>query len=133
MSQVEKWERRAEVPLLLLAVALLVAYAWPILDPRLDGSLQNTLNVLGWAVWAAFALDFAARIWLAEERRRYVLHHWYDAALRFAHAAPAPPASRSGVRSDAQQDRRARPCRPGADVRRRYRGCRLRTRSSRCP
>ncbi len=69
------------MPLLLLAVAFLVAYAWPILDPRLEGSLQTTLNVLGWAVWAAFALDFAARIWLAEERRRYVLQHWYDAAL----------------------------------------------------
>lgn len=75
------WERRGEVPLLLLAVAFLVAYAWPILDPRLDRSLQDTLNALGWVLWAAFAIDFAARIWLAEERRRYVLQHWYDAAL----------------------------------------------------
>jgi voltage-gated potassium channel len=26
---VERWERRAEVPLLLLALAFLVEYAWP--------------------------------------------------------------------------------------------------------
>lgn len=81
MSRLQAWERRAEVPLLLLAIAFLVAYAWPILDPRLDGSLEASLNALGWAVWAAFAVDFAVRIILADERRRYVLQHWYDVAL----------------------------------------------------
>ena len=32
----QAWERRAEVPLLLLALAFLVAYAWPVIDPSLD-------------------------------------------------------------------------------------------------
>lgn len=81
MSRVEAWERRAEVPLLLLAVAFLVAYAWPILDPGLDGSIESFLSILGWSVWAAFALDFAIRTVLADDRRRYVLQHWYDIAL----------------------------------------------------
>jgi voltage-gated potassium channel len=36
MSRVERWERRSEIPLLLLALAFLTAYAWPVLDPRLD-------------------------------------------------------------------------------------------------
>jgi voltage-gated potassium channel len=29
--RVERWERRSEIPLTLLAVAFLVAYAWPVL------------------------------------------------------------------------------------------------------
>jgi voltage-gated potassium channel len=78
---VERWERRAEVPLLLLALAFLVAYAWPVLDPRLDPTLDAFLGYVSWTVWAAFALDFAVRLALAGDRRRYALQHWYDVAL----------------------------------------------------
>lgn len=81
MTAVERWERRSEVPLLLLAVAFLVAYAWPVLDPRLDPDLRTTLSVVSWTVWVAFAVDFGARLVLAEERRRYAIRHWYDVAL----------------------------------------------------
>ena len=81
MTRVQRWERRAEVPLLLLAVAFLVAYAWPVLDTRLSPDLLTVLTVASWAVWVAFAVDFAARIYLANDRGRYVLSHWYDVAL----------------------------------------------------
>ncbi|WP_377640779.1 potassium channel family protein [Oryzobacter terrae] len=81
MTRVERWERRAEVPLLLLAVAFLVAYAWPVLDPRLDSDLRSFLTVASWTVWGAFAVDFAARVWLAERRVAYAARHWYDVAL----------------------------------------------------
>jgi voltage-gated potassium channel len=81
MDRVERWERRAEVPLLLLAVAFLVAYAWPVLDPRLDHDLVSLLRMASWTVWAAFAIDFAARVYLADPRWSYVRRHWYDVAL----------------------------------------------------
>lgn len=81
MTSVERWEKRAEVPLLLLAVAFLIAYAWPVLDPRLDPDLRTFLEVASWTVWAAFVIDFAVRLWLADERRRYARSHWYDVAL----------------------------------------------------
>lgn len=78
---VEHWERRVEVPLLLLALAFLAAYAWPVLDPRLDPTLDTFLSYVSWTVWAAFALDFAVRLALARHRRQYALQHWYDVAL----------------------------------------------------
>lgn len=81
MTRVERWERRTEVPLLLLALAFLVAYAWPILDPGLHPTLENGLRALSWAVWGAFVADFTMRVALAEESGRYVLRHWYDVAL----------------------------------------------------
>lgn len=81
MSKVERWERRAEVPLMLLAVAFLVAYAWPVLDPRMEAGTRSFLQVVSWTVWAAFIADFAVRIVLAEERGNYALRHWYDIAL----------------------------------------------------
>jgi voltage-gated potassium channel Kch len=78
---VQRWERRSEVPLLLLAVAFLVAYAWPVLDPRLDADLRTVLTFASWTVWGAFAIDFAIRVRLADERLRYLGSHWYDVAL----------------------------------------------------
>jgi voltage-gated potassium channel len=81
MTSVQRWEKRAEVPLLLLALAFLVAYAWPILDPRLDPDLRTMLEVASWTVWAAFVIDFVARLYLAQERRAYAVSHWYDVAL----------------------------------------------------
>lgn len=77
----ERWERLWEIPLIGLALAFLVAYAWPILDPRLDRDVTTFLTTLSWTVWAVFALDFTARLWLAEDRRGYAVRHWYDVAL----------------------------------------------------
>jgi voltage-gated potassium channel len=53
MTRVQRWERRSEIPLLLLAVAFLVAYAWPVVDPRLDPDLGGFLRVVSWTVWVA--------------------------------------------------------------------------------
>lgn len=81
MSKVERWEKRAEVPLLLLALAFLVAYAWPIIHPRMNSGWAEYLWIVSWTVWAAFGLDFLIRLVLADQRRAYVLRHWYDIAL----------------------------------------------------
>jgi voltage-gated potassium channel len=81
MTRVERYERRSEIPMILLAVAFLVAYAWPVIDPGLHPDLVSSLNTLSWTVWAAFAIDFAVRIVLAEQRWRYAWRHWYDVAL----------------------------------------------------
>ncbi len=66
---------------MLLAVAFLVAYAWPVLDPRLDSSVETALAVTSWTVWVVFALDFAVRLVLADQRGSYARRHWYDVAL----------------------------------------------------
>jgi len=84
MSKVERWEKQSEIPLLLLAAAFLVAYAWPILDTNLHPDVETTLDVASWAIWVAFSIDFAARMWLADRRGNYALHHWYDVVLILA-------------------------------------------------
>ena len=82
VSRVERWERNSEIPLLLLAVAFLVAYAWPVLDTSMGHDLETFLQIVSWTVWVAFAADFATRIWLAAgDRKGYAVRHWYDAAL----------------------------------------------------
>ncbi|MGO4597134.1 potassium channel family protein [Terrabacter sp. 2RAF25] len=63
-----------------MALAFLVDYA-PVLDPRLDASTRTVLDALSWTVWAAFAIDLSIRLVLANDRRGYLLRHWYDVAL----------------------------------------------------
>ena len=81
MTRVQRWERRSEWPLLGLALAFLVAWGAPILDPRLDPDVLTFLTVVSWTVWVAFAVDLAIRLWLADDRADYALRHWYDVAL----------------------------------------------------
>lgn len=64
-----------------LVLAFLVAYAWQVLDPRLTGDLLDYLEVVSWVVWAVFLVDFVARLYLSEQRRRCAVSHWYDVAL----------------------------------------------------
>jgi len=81
VTRVERWEQRSEIPLLLLAIAFLVAYAWPILDPRLDHDVATVLLVLTWTVWGVFAVDLVIRLMLADQRLEYAARHWYDVVL----------------------------------------------------
>jgi voltage-gated potassium channel len=81
-TRVEAWERRAEIPLVLLALAFLVAYAWPVLDRDLAPDLHERLRLVSWTVWGAFAIDLAVRLWLASgQRLRYAAAHRYDVAM----------------------------------------------------
>ena len=72
MDRVERWERQVEIPLLLLATAFLVAYAWPVVDPRMDAGIRSFLVAVSWTVWGAFAVDFGIRVWLSAPRGPYV-------------------------------------------------------------
>ncbi|WP_349827108.1 potassium channel family protein [Brevibacterium litoralis] len=81
LSRVARWERRVEIPLLLMAVAFVAAYAITVLKPDLDPTLETWVRVVTWTTWGAFAVDFLVRVCLAERRFRYILRHWYDVLI----------------------------------------------------
>ncbi|MFI5660910.1 potassium channel family protein [Streptomyces sp. NPDC051684] len=67
-----RWERRTQGPLLLLAVAFSVAYALPIVAPDAAEAVMTTCHITSWGVWGAFAVDYAVRFGLADDRLRFV-------------------------------------------------------------
>lgn len=77
----ERWERTAEWPLTVGALLFLLAYAWPILDPGLSESVVSTLELVGWTVWALFALDYLVRLYLAADRAAFARGHLFDLAV----------------------------------------------------
>ena len=70
VTKLERWTAAAEWPLMTAALAFLGAYAWPILDPDLSAGAVLFCAVVTWAAWAVFAVDYAARVVLAPDRRR---------------------------------------------------------------
>jgi voltage-gated potassium channel len=72
------YERASEWPLIGIAVAFLVAYAWPILDPDLPSGLADSLAIVTTVVWVLFAVDYLTRLALAPARWAFVRGHPLD-------------------------------------------------------
>ena len=66
---------------MVVALLFLGAYAWPILDPDLAQPWVRLCTVVTWVAWAAFALDYAVRLALAPDRRRFVRRNLLDLAV----------------------------------------------------
>jgi voltage-gated potassium channel len=73
-----RWERASELPLMIAAVAFLAAYAVPILHPDLSSWLLSSCRSLSWITWRIFVVDILVRLFLADERVRYLVRYWYD-------------------------------------------------------
>lgn len=56
--------------------ALLVGYE---LAVDLGPSASRALTLAGWCIWAVFLLEFAAKLWLAPGRLRFLRRHWLQA------------------------------------------------------
>lgn len=74
----ERFERLTELPLGVLAILFLAAYAWPILDPQIPDGWKLTCQIVNYAVWAIFGIDFIVRLILAADRLRYAARHTPD-------------------------------------------------------
>ena len=70
-------ERATEVPMLVLAVIFLAVIALPeVVD--VSQPTWEILDGVGWLIWGAFAIELLIRIYLAPDRRRYLVSHWID-------------------------------------------------------
>jgi voltage-gated potassium channel len=64
------WDRAMEWPLIAVAVVFGGAYAWQVLAEPQGGELLAT-QIISLAAWAVFAVDYAVRLTLTAERRRW--------------------------------------------------------------
>lgn len=73
----QRYRDLAEWPLMGTALVFLAAYAWQVIG-RVDGSGAEWLETVMWLTWGIFALDYAANLWLARERRRWFLWNLHE-------------------------------------------------------
>jgi voltage-gated potassium channel len=73
----ERWERRTEWPLALVAIVFLAMYSVQVLS-RPHGPEAHTLDVAGWIAWSLFVVDYVVRLSLAPDRRQWFVRHLLD-------------------------------------------------------
>lgn len=80
-SRRQRWEDRADWPLTITAVLFLVGYAVPILRPDLSSPWPTVCQVVVWAAWALFVVDYVARLALSRDRVAFVHDNLLDLAV----------------------------------------------------
>lgn len=81
MNRVERWERRAEIPLMTIAVVFLIAYAVPIVRPSVSDDVRFWCEVVVNVTWALFAVDYVVRLVLTDRRGQFVRRNLFDLAI----------------------------------------------------
>lgn len=76
----ETWERRGDIPMAVVGLLFIGAYAWPILDPGLPAGLRYTCYVVVTVAWVLFVVDYTVRVWLAADRAGFVRSHVVELA-----------------------------------------------------
>ena len=80
-SRVDRWEDASEWLLTTTALLFLAAYAWPIIDADLAAPWPQVCRLVTLLAWVVFAVDYAARLWLAVDRRAFVRSRLLDLAV----------------------------------------------------
>lgn len=79
-DRLDRWEHRAEWPLAAVAALFLAAYSIEVLvQPH--GLVARLLTLVTWLAWAVFTADYAARLYLAPDRKQWFFRHLVDLAV----------------------------------------------------
>ncbi|WP_138442918.1 potassium channel family protein [Sinomonas susongensis] len=73
----ERWQKLSEWPMIGAALLFLVAYSVQVIADLPD-SAGVWADDLVWTTWAMFLLDYAVRLWLAPDRRRWFVRNLYE-------------------------------------------------------
>lgn len=77
-SAERRWTQRTEFPLAAAAVLFLAAYASPILQPGMNYPVRRDCEIVVYAVWALFAVDYAVRFILARNKWTFFWRNLLD-------------------------------------------------------
>lgn len=76
-SALDRFERAVELPLLVLALAMVPLLVLPLLLD-LPGGVEASFVALDWFIWAVFAFEYVVRLVLTDRRWRFVRREWPD-------------------------------------------------------
>jgi voltage-gated potassium channel len=80
LQMLEKFERATELPLLVLAAAMIPLLVVPFVMDLSETADRAVLSA-DWMIWAIFALELSVRTYLSERRVNYLIRHWYDVLI----------------------------------------------------
>lgn len=78
--RIRRWEKATEWPLTCAAFAFFAAYALQIIS-RPEGILGAISEIVIWATWLVFLIDYVTRLVITERRWRWFSRHLLDLAI----------------------------------------------------
>jgi voltage-gated potassium channel len=79
-AALDRFSKRIDPWMTVLAIAWLPVLIVPLVR-TLHGSVALTFDALDYFVWAAFAVEYGIKLWLAVDRWHFVRHHLLDLAV----------------------------------------------------
>lgn len=76
----EAFNRAVEVPMLIFSILVVPLLVIPFVI-SLSNTAETALLTADWVLWGTFAAELAIKTYLAPNRRRYLLSHWYDVLI----------------------------------------------------
>lgn len=76
----QRYRDLADWPLTVTALVFLGAYAWQVIG-RIEGSPALFLEVVMWATWGIFAVDYLANLWLAAHRSSWFIRNLHELVI----------------------------------------------------
>jgi voltage-gated potassium channel len=73
----ERFERQTAIPMLVLSLAIIPLLVFPLVA-NLSVATESTFIALDWLIWAAFALEYGVRLWLAPEKLNFIRRNRLD-------------------------------------------------------
>ncbi len=80
LTRQERWTRRTDFPLLIVAAVFVVAYSWDVIG-NLHGVEDDAAQVFIWVTWAIFVIDYLVKLVLAPKRVKWFFRHILDFLL----------------------------------------------------
>ena len=76
----ERFQRAVDAPMLILSLVFVGLLLLPMLVD-LSEAAADTLERVGWIIWAVFAIELAANTYLAQRRLLHLRDHWFDVLI----------------------------------------------------
>lgn len=76
----QAWQKLMEWPLAAAALIFLVAYSWQVIAD-LQGPQELLAEMVIWATWVLFLIDYSVNLYLVERRGRWFVTHLFDLAV----------------------------------------------------
>lgn len=77
---VDYWEKKAEKPMMLLSLLFAVIIVLPSAD-SLSPAWRHWLNHVDIAIWVIFGIDYFGKLYLSNNRKRFVQNHVFELAI----------------------------------------------------
>jgi voltage-gated potassium channel len=74
----EKYKKASRIPVIIICVAMLFAYAIPIIFYDISATAKSVFNILFNVIWILLALDFVIRFVLAKKKKRFFVRNLLD-------------------------------------------------------